>query len=103
MLGYVYNVVLVIYKPLREYSPVSSAGGVALLSLIAVGILIMIAREFSRRVEKHLVMVFPKYAIYKDIVAGNVGGDAAAPSGTPDLTEISPFPLLVAVFHTKER
>ena len=95
LLGYVYNVVLVIYEPLKEYLPVSDAGGTALLFLIAVGILIAlcflcgfaarraIARKFSQKVEKHLVMVFPKYAIYKDIVAGNFGGDAAAPSLVP--------------------
>ncbi len=95
LLGYVYNVVLMIYEPLKEYLPVSSAGGTALLFLIAVGILVMlcflsglaarraIARKFSQIVEKHLVMVFPKYAIYKDIVAGNLGGDAAAPSLVP--------------------
>ena len=42
LLGYVYNVVLVIYEPLKGYLPVSSAGGTALLFLIAVGILIML-------------------------------------------------------------
>ncbi len=95
LLGYVYNVVLVIYEPLKEYLPVSDAGGTALLFLIAVGMLVMlcflcglaarraIARKFSQTVEKHLVMVFPKYAIYKDIVAGNLGGDAQAPSLVP--------------------
>lgn len=95
LLGYVYNVVLVIYEPLKEYLPVSSVGGTALLFLIAVGILVVlcffcglaarraIARKFSQAVEKHLVMVFPKYAIYKDILAGNVGGDAHAPSLIP--------------------
>jgi uncharacterized membrane protein len=95
LLGYVFNVVLLIYEPLKEYLPVSSAAGTALLFLIAVGILVMlcfscgiaarraIARKFSRTVEKHLVMVYPKYAIYKDIVAGNVGGDALAPSLAP--------------------
>ena len=87
--------VLVIYVPLKEYLPVSGAGGMAILFLIAVGILVMlcffcglaarraIARKFSQQVEKHLVMVFPKYAIYKDIVAGNLGGDALAPSLVP--------------------
>ena len=95
LLGYVYNLVLVIYEPLKAYLPVSGAGGTALLFLIAVGILVMlcflcglaarraIARKLSQMVEKHLVMVFPKYAIYKDIVAGNLGGDAAAPSLVP--------------------
>jgi uncharacterized membrane protein len=95
VLGYVYNVVLVIYEPLKEYLPVSSVGGTMLLFLIAAGILVMlcffcglaarraIARKFSQTVEKHLVMVFPKYAIYKDILAGNVGGDAHGPSLIP--------------------
>jgi uncharacterized membrane protein len=95
LLGYVYSVVRVIYEPLKEYLPVSNAAGTALLFLIAIGILIAIcflcglaarraiARKFSQQVEKHLVMVFPKYAIYKDIVAGNFGGDAAAPSLVP--------------------
>ncbi len=95
LLGYVFNVVLLIYEPLEEYNPVSTAAGTALLFLIAVGILVFlcflcglaarraVARKFSRTVEKHLVMVYPKYAIYKDIVAGNVGGDALAPSLLP--------------------
>ena len=95
LLGYVFNVVLLIYEPLDKHLPVSTAAGRSLLFLIAVGILVMlcflcglaarraIARKFSRTLEKHLVMVYPKYAIYKDIVAGNVGGDALAPSLTP--------------------
>lgn len=95
LLGYVYNVVLVVYEPLKKHLPVNSVAGTALLFLLAVGILVVlcfvcglaarraIARRFSRMVEKHLVMVFPKYAIYKDILAGNVGGDAHAPSLVP--------------------
>ncbi len=95
LLGYVYNLVLVIYEPLKEYLPVSGAGGTAFLFLIAVGILVMlcflcglaarraIARKFSQTVEKHLVMVFPKYSIYKDIVACNIVGDAQVPSLVP--------------------
>ena len=94
-MGYVYNVVLVIYEPLKEYLPISSVGGTMLLFLIAAGILVMlcffcglaarraIARKFSQIVEKHLVMVFPKYAIYKDILAGNVADDAHGPSLIP--------------------
>ena len=95
LLGYVFNVVLLIYEPLKEHLPVSTAIGTAVLFLTAVGILIMlcffcglaarraIARKFSQTIEKHLVMVFPKYAIYKDILAGNIGGDAHAPSLVP--------------------
>jgi uncharacterized membrane protein len=95
LLGYVYNFVLLIYEPLKEYLPVSSTLGLTLLFLIAVGILLLlcffcglaarraIGRKFSQTIEKQLVMVFPKYAIYKDIVAGNIGGDALVPSLKP--------------------
>ncbi len=95
LLGYVYNVVRVIYEPLKEHVPVSSALGLTFLFLIAVAILLIlcflsglaarraIGRKFSQTIEKQLVMVFPKYAIYKDIVAGNIGGDALAPSLVP--------------------
>lgn len=95
LLGYLYNVVMAIYMPLSKHLPVSTATGAAILFLIAVGILVAlcflcgflarraIARKFSELVEKYLVMAFPKYAIYKDILAGNIGGDAAAPSLKP--------------------
>ncbi len=95
LLGYVYNVVLGIYTPLAKHLPVDTAAGTAILFLIAVGILVAlcflcgflarraIARKFSELVEKYLVMAFPKYAIYKDILAGNVGGDAATPALSP--------------------
>ncbi len=95
LLGYVSNVVMTIYTPLSKKLPVSTATGTAILFLIAVGILVAlcflcgflarraIARKFSELVEKYLVMAFPKYAIYKDILAGNIGGDAAAPSLVP--------------------
>jgi uncharacterized membrane protein len=95
LLGYVYNIVLAIYKPLAEYIPGGSIGVTSLMFLAAVGILVSlcffcglaarraIARRFSQAIEKHLVMVFPKYAIYKDILAGNIGGDSHSPSLSP--------------------
>lgn len=106
LLGYVYNLVHAIYQPLREHIPVDDAFGVALLFAIAVGILLIlcfacglaarkaIGRRFSQTIEKRLVMVFPKYAIYKDILAGNLGGRELAPTLHPvtvrqdDLTRI---------------
>jgi len=98
LLGYVFNIVLAIYKSMEEYIqyiPGGSFGVVSLMFLLAVGILVLfcflcglaarraIARRFSQAIEKHLVMVFPKYAIYKDILAGNIGGDAHSPSLFP--------------------
>ncbi|MCH5376905.1 MAG: hypothetical protein JJ992_23300, partial [Planctomycetes bacterium] len=80
ILGYVYSMVIVIYEPLKENIPVSTAGGIAILFLIAVGILILlcflaglaarraIGKRFTSTVERNLTMMFPKYAIYKDIL-----------------------------------
>lgn len=95
LLGYVFNTVLLIYEPLKAYLPVSSPVGLTMLFLVAVAILVVlcfacglaaqraIGRKFSQTIESHLITVFPKYAIYKDILAGNVGGGDLAPSLTP--------------------
>lgn len=95
ILGYVFNIVYAIYTPMAEHIPVSTASGVAFLFCVAVGILILlcflaglaarraIGKRFTSTVERNLTMMFPKYAIYKDILAGNIGGEAAAPSLTP--------------------
>ena len=65
LLGYVYNIVLAIYKPLAEYIPGGSIGVTSLMFLAAVGILVSlcffcglaarraIARRFSQAIEKH--------------------------------------------------
>jgi uncharacterized membrane protein len=95
LLGYLYNLAHAVYQPLREYIPVDDAYGVSLLFAIAVLIVLILCfacglaarramgRRFSQTIEKRLVMVFPKYAIYKDIVAGNLGGDELAPTLKP--------------------
>lgn len=94
-LGYVYNAVLLIYEPLKSSLPVTSAMGITMLFLLAIVILLLlcfvcglaarraIGRKFSESIEKHLITVFPKYAIYKDILAGNVGGSELAPTLIP--------------------
>ncbi|MBD3674280.1 MAG: hypothetical protein HUJ26_12215 [Planctomycetaceae bacterium] len=100
ILGYLYSMVIVIYEPLKEWIPVSTASGVAILFSMAVGILICLcflagilarralARRFTKTVERQLTMLFPKYAIYKDILAGNIGGEDATPSLTPVRVEM---------------
>ena len=92
ILGYLYNTVLLIYEPLKAYLPVTSALGITILFLISVGILLAlcficglaarraIGKRFTNTIEKQLITVFPKYAIYKDILAENVGGGELAPS-----------------------
>lgn len=95
LLGYVYSFVVVLYDPLKEWIPVRTAAGIALLFGAAIGLLLLacfiaglmahraIGRRVSQFVEKYLTTFFPKYAIYKDILAGNIGGTWNVPSLKP--------------------
>ena len=95
LLGYVYRIVLVLYEPLNKYLPFQDTLGLTLLFLLAIAVLLgfcfvfglvarrAFVREFTQKIEKQLVMVFPKYAIYKHIVAGNLGGNEHAPTLKP--------------------
>ncbi|MCM2373754.1 DUF502 domain-containing protein [Aporhodopirellula aestuarii] len=57
--------------------------GIALLVIVlvcfAAGILASrsVARQFTGWVEKYLLMMFPRYAIFKEQLSGNIGGDIA--------------------------
>lgn len=97
LLGYVYSFVVVIYEPLEEQIAVNTAAGVALLFGAAVLILVAacffaglmahkaIGRRISGLIEKYLTTFFPKYAIYKDLLAGNIGGTRDVPTLKPIL------------------
>lgn len=97
LLGQIYTVVVAIAVPLGEWIPVNTPVGVALLFLLAVAILVFlcfvcgffarraIGKRFSKTVEKQLITVFPKYAIYKDLLAGNLKHDSDGPSLKPVL------------------
>ncbi len=97
LLGYVYSFVVVIYEPMEAWIPVKTAAGVAVLFAVAVGILLFacfsaglmahraIGRRFHQLIEKYLTTFFPKYAIYKDLLAGNIGGTRDVPSLKPVL------------------
>ena len=37
-----------------------------------------LSRAISRQFERHLTLLFPRYAVYKDQIAGNLGGEFAA-------------------------
>jgi len=97
LLGYVYSFVVVIYEPLASSLPLHSAAGVAMLFGVAVLVLVLacfmaglmahraIGRRISGLIEKYLNTFFPKYAIYKDLLAGNIGGSRNVPSLKPVL------------------
>lgn len=95
LLGYLYSIVSAVYVPLKEIIPVDTAAGFAALFMAAVAIVLLacffaglmarraIAKKFSKTVEKQLMMVFPKYAVYKEILAGNFGDVRHAPMLRP--------------------
>lgn len=97
LLGYVYQVAAGVYQHVQGLLPFSTATGVpivfcvltaAFVAACFVGGLIArraIGRAFSRRIEQHLIKAYPRYSIYKDLLAGRLGGDAELPSLRPVL------------------
>jgi uncharacterized membrane protein len=97
LLGYVFQAVVSVHKVLKEWIPFDSATGIALLFGLAIVLLFAacfvagliahraIGVHFSRTVESQLMKVYPKYGIYKDILAGKFGSDKNAPSLSPVL------------------
>jgi uncharacterized membrane protein len=95
LLAYVYGLVHAIYMPLKEWIPISTGTGLTVLFLAAVGILLLmcfaagllarraIGRQFSRTIERQLAAFFPKYVVYKELLAGNLGGPGHIPSLKP--------------------
>ncbi len=87
LLGQITQVVLIVAKIAREFFHLETPLGYSLLilgSLTAIvlscflaGILARrsLARKFTRFVEKYLVMLFPRYAIFKEQLSGNIGGE----------------------------
>jgi uncharacterized membrane protein len=97
ILSYVYKVAQDTYKAIDPWLPdfFHSGIGIAILFVVAVAIVVgacflvglfasrSIAKEGTQWLESNLLKVFPKYAIYKDILAGSLGSEHAAPSMKP--------------------
>lgn len=96
-LGYVYSMAAGSYHHLKPWIPFDSATGITVVFCLAtLGLLLAcfvcgliaqraIGRHFTQTVEQQLVKVYPKYAIYKDLLAGKLGGDDNVPSLRPVL------------------
>ncbi len=95
LLGYVFQLIYVAYQAVEQFIPVYSAIGIAIVFLLSIALIVLlcfscgllaqraIARQFSQKFEQQLTSVFPKYAIYKDILAGTIGGTQNAPTLQP--------------------
>ena len=99
LIGQVVPIVLTIADALGEILPgfLKTPSGIALLVLLAIAILLLLcfaagilatrsyARNLSEWFEKKLVLLFPRYAILKDQMAGSIGGNQSQPQMKPVL------------------
>jgi uncharacterized membrane protein len=87
LLGQLLQVVWVVAREVQEFIPIKTAAGYSLLLTIAVLILLLlcfiagmtarrsIGIRFTESIEKYLLMLFPRYAIFKEQLTGNIGGE----------------------------
>ncbi|EMI53990.1 DUF502 domain-containing protein [Rhodopirellula sallentina] len=85
----VFAIAVEIQPILRDYLGINDATGYALIFAIALLVLILacftagilasrsVAKQFTGWVEKYLLMMFPRYAIFKEQLSGNIGGEVS--------------------------
>lgn len=85
----VYAVAVEIQPFLRDALGINGATGYALVFAIAAMVIVLacfvagilasrsVARQFTGWLEKYLLMMFPRYAVFKEQLSGNIGGDIA--------------------------
>jgi uncharacterized membrane protein len=100
LIGQVVPIVLSIAEVLGEFIPLKTAGGIGLLILLAVVVVLLLCfaagllarrslgRKISENFEKYLLLLFPRYGIIKDQMAGSIGGKNARPSMKPVLARL---------------
>ncbi len=94
------QIVLAAAESLGKYVPVRTPGGIAMLVLITLVALLMIcffsglaarrsmAKRFSSTIEKKLTLLFPRYVVVKEQMAGTLGGDENKPWMTPVVVKL---------------
>jgi uncharacterized membrane protein len=87
LLGQLGRIVWVVSQSVGQYLPAHVPLSYTTLMAIAVAIVVLlcfaagvvarrrIAKRFSESVEKYVLMMFPRYAILKEQLTGNIGGD----------------------------
>ena len=105
LLGYVYQIAAGVYQQIQTVLPFNSATGIAIVFCVLTAAFIaacfaggLVARRaigqaFSRRIEQHLIKAYPRYVIYKDLIAGRLGGEDV-PSLRPVLVTREPGVVL---------
>ncbi len=96
-LGYLFQLSAASYQLLKGILPFDSATGVAIIFAIAIAATLLacyasgliasraMGRHFTHSIEQQLIKVYPKYTIYKDLLAGAIGGEKHVPALRPVL------------------
>ncbi|QGQ24563.1 DUF502 domain-containing protein [Gimesia benthica] len=97
LVGEIAPIVLAVANVLSIYIDTTDPAGVALLFALSIAIVVlmcflagMIARwsigqKLSRFMEKNLIILFPRYAIYREQLKGSIGGEHNKPELIPVL------------------
>lgn len=97
LVGQIAPIVLAVANVLSIYIDTTDPAGVALLFALSIAIVVlmcfaagMIARwsigqKLSRFMEKNLIILFPRYAIYREQLKGSIGGEHNKPELIPVL------------------
>ncbi|KAA5539336.1 DUF502 domain-containing protein [Roseiconus nitratireducens] len=95
------SVVYVVAIFLQQTLNITTAYGYAMVTAAALALVVLacfaagvvarmtLGRKLSGLIERHLTMIFPRYSIYKDQVAGGIGGDLARDRMKPILVEVN--------------
>jgi len=87
LVGQLLQVVWVVGRSVHSYLPVKTPAGYSLLLAATVLLLLLLCfaagvaakrslgKRFTESVEKYLLMLFPRYAIFKEQLTGNIGGE----------------------------
>ena len=100
LVGQVAQVVMVIAKALGGVIPVKTPLGITLIVLASIAILVLacfgagiaarrtIGKRLSQFIERNITFFFPRYAIFKDRMAGSIGGDEIRPDLKPVIVRL---------------
>jgi uncharacterized membrane protein len=87
LLGQLLQIVWVVAHAIRDYLPFKTVAGYSLLLTIAILLVLLVCfvagivarrslgKRFNESMEKYLLMLFPRYAIFKEQLTGNIGGE----------------------------
>ena len=105
LLGQIAPVVMTVAEQLGQLLPAAmkTASGVSLLVGLAIGVLLLLCfaaglvarwslgRQLGEFFEKNLLLLFPRYAIIRDTMAGTIGGDDTKPQLRPVLVRFEEY------------